>query len=136
MLFRSLTIVDNERQIQLPGQADLTAKRLDLNGVRRAIAKEVEAGLADGHNLGLLDEGSKGLFSRIIVTVGVVRMDADAGVDLRITACHLHCLPARLKVIPDREHQADPCSLGPRERFDSVGIELPHLDVAMRIDEH
>jgi hypothetical protein len=58
-----LTIVDNERQIQLPGQANLTAKRLGLNGLRRAVAKEVEARFADGHNLGLLGEGSKRLFN-------------------------------------------------------------------------
>jgi hypothetical protein len=131
-----LTIVDNERQIQLHGQANLTAKRLGLNSVRRVIAKEVEARFADGHNLGLRGEGPKGLFSRIIVPVSVVGMDADAGVDLRVTARRLHCLLARLKVIPDREHQADPCSLGSSQRFGSVGIKLPHVDMGVRIDKH
>ncbi len=45
-----IAIVDNEGQVQLPGEPDLPAECLSLRRPRRAVAVEVEAGFADGNN--------------------------------------------------------------------------------------
>ena len=135
-LLMGVTVVNDERQIQFPGQTDLAAKGISLDCTRGTVAKEVEASLADGHDLGLFGEGAKGLFSRIIVGPGIVWMDADAGVHLGVTLRSLHRLAAGLEMVADGHHQSDPSGRGPRQGLDPVGLELAHLDVGVRIDKH
>jgi hypothetical protein len=127
--------VQHDRPADPPRQRELAAEHRLLDGGRRQVAEEVEAHLAEGHDLrragARLQLGEVGL-RRV---GGVVRMDADGRVHAGQSAGERHRGAVRLPVGADGDHGRDPGRPGPRQHEVEVAGVLGGVEVGVRVDE-
>lgn len=90
--------MDDERQGDLTGKADLGAEVLNLQLLRRKVAIEVEPDFAERDHLVLEAEVSELSVGRVVDGARIVRMDSHCGKDLGILRGQGHGLAAVLLI--------------------------------------
>jgi hypothetical protein len=97
---------------------------------------EVQSGLANTHHLipsRKIDERFNG---EIRVILGLVGVDPDGGVNVRVAHGYgVHGLK-RTEPITNAHHQPNPGGAGPSHDLFAIGVKLRRVEVYMAVDEH
>src|SRR5690349_15760872 len=82
--------VNDDGHFAFAGGTQLSFESLDLHVLRRVVVMKVETNLAPrDYASGSVEELGDLFFRSVVVMAGVVRMNADCGVDVRVPAAHL-----------------------------------------------
>src|SRR5258708_25313766 len=132
--------MNDHRQVQTPGQSQLSRENCALHFARRVIVMIVEPNLAPGnHALALLYEINEPLLCLIVEQLRIVRMDADGCIDVCVCFSELDRALEGVAVRiagADIEHRPDARVSRAVNYVVAVGVVFCSVDVAMRINEH
>ncbi len=131
-----LAVVDEDGQVALGGERQLTVERLALHIGRGQAPEVVEPDLADGADARVRDEALEPRPPDLVHAPRVMRVDADRGEhDARVAGRQLEGRLGRVE-IPARDE--DPLEAGGDCTLDdgrSIGVEARVLEMRVRVDE-
>ena len=136
-----ITGVDDDGLAGRTGELKVPSKALDLALPRHAVPVEVQAGLADGHALGIpreLGQGGQGLGAGagIFGCTEVVRVDPNGCEDTALLVGEGEGGAGGLEVRADDDHALDargPCAL---ENLGPVLVEALPVEVGVGVGDH
>src|SRR5690606_1280981 len=128
--------MNDERKAGAAGYGNVRAKKIALNCAVRLVVIVIESGFADPDDAGMAGGLHQRRFAEIGMVVGLMRVNADAGPDVRLAFRGPDhggpfALPGR-----DVEERPHPRLAGPREHGGLVLDQSFVVEMAMAIDQH
>ena len=128
--------MDNQRQAGGARHMDMRAKQGLLRGAVGMVVIIIEAGLADGHHPGVRRSLQQNPLAHIGVFIGLMRVDADAGPDIRLLFGKGDDIGPFALAGGDVQEAADACRARARQHGLLLFDQPLVIEVAMGIDEH
>jgi len=115
-------VVNDDRQIEPPGQGQLLSKHLLLGRPGRKVAVIVQPHLSQRHDLGVSGQFRQCLQVAFRRRTGVMGVNADGGVDHFAAARQFDRRAGGFKAVPDIHDQPHACGPRPFQRRFPVGV--------------
>ena len=132
-----ITRMDNDRQPQLAGNADLHTETLSLFGARRVIIEVIKPSLADGDTFGMIGSREKGITvtgKRFICRLMRVHTSAEPHIVMSLGDFAWSMTGAQLHT--NRDDLADAGILGARQHPRQISGKLRVIKMRVAVDDH